>query len=88
MISIQEFEEKVWELEGIRLIVRGQERGQVEDYEFQNAAQGGWSITKWITSRVAPRLNDYEAIVIMGNGEEPNGRTLMRNVKASYHVQL
>lgn len=86
MISVQEFEQKVWEKEGVRLILRAEEGTKVEDYDFKNAAQSGWSLTKWINTRVVPRIGDNAAVVIMGNGEEPNGRTLMRNVKGSYHL--
>jgi|TARA_R100000501_G_scaffold2927_2_gene6802 hypothetical protein len=85
MATIEEFEQKIWELEGIRVIVRGAENTQVQSYNYKNAVSGGWSTTKWLSSRVLPKLDGNEVIVIQGNGEEPNGRTLVRNVKDSYH---
>jgi len=88
MISIQDFEDQVWEVEGIRLIIRGGTGDKVEEYNYQNAAQNNWSVTKWLQSRVLPCTNGLEVIVVQGNGEEPHGRTLLRNVKSSYHTQL
>lgn len=88
MATVQEFEEKVWEVEGIRIFIRAPENTQIKDYGYQNAASGGWSTSKWLEARVIPCLDGHTVNVVQGNGEEPHGRTLVRNVKASYHGQL
>lgn len=87
-ITVEEFEQKVWETENIRITIRASENTKVNDYEYQNAAQGNWSTKKWLDSRVLPCLNGNSVVVIQGNGEEPNGKTLVRNVKSTYHTGL
>lgn len=84
MATVEEFEQKVWEIEGVRIFIRAPENTKVASYNYKNAAAGGWSTTKWLTTRVVPKLNGMGVNVVQGNGEEPNGRTLIRNVKASY----
>lgn len=84
MATIQEFEEQVWSLEGIRLIVRAPENAQIPDYAYQKAATSTISLTKWIQTRITPALGDLDATVIQGNGEEPHGRNLLKKVRATY----
>ncbi len=84
MATVQEFEEQVWAIEGIRVVVRAPENTQIADYDYQNAATSTFSLTKWIQTRLNQHLNGYEAIVIQGNGEEPHGRNLLKKVRATY----
>lgn len=84
MSTIQELEDKIWEVEGIRVVIRGAERTAVMVYDYQNAAQETWSITKLIESRIQPCAPGIEVMVIQGNGEEPHGRTLLKNVRGTY----
>ncbi|KPY54792.1 MULTISPECIES: hypothetical protein [Pseudomonas syringae group] len=84
MATVQEFEEQVWGLEGIRLVIRAPEGAALTEYEYKNAAQSNISLTKWINTRINPALNGYEATVIQGNGEEPHGRNLLRKIRATY----
>jgi hypothetical protein len=84
MATIQEIEDKIWEVEGIRVVIRGPEKQAADNYNFQNAAQENWSITKLIDSRIRPCIPDFEVMVIQGNGEEPHGRTLLKNVRGTY----
>lgn len=81
-MTIKEFEDTIWRLEGIRLVVR--ETGDVDDYDYQNAANRTWSIAEWLRNRVEPRLPDSEIIVLDGRGEQPNRRTLLETLRGSY----
>jgi hypothetical protein len=83
-VTVDEFQAKVWDIEAIRLIVKCEDAHMVDEYDFSNSAQQNWSVTEWLRNRILPRIGDYECIVIQGNGEEPHGRTLLRNVRASY----
>ncbi len=84
MATVQEFEEQVWSIEGIRLVIRAPEGTQISDYDYKNAAQSNINVTKWISTRITPSLNGFEATVIQGNGEEPHGRNLLKKVRETY----
>jgi hypothetical protein len=88
MIKVEDFEAQVWALEGIRIIVRAEWDFRVEPYPYKKASKDGINVTKWVKDRVMPYLKDLQVIVIQGNGEQPHGGTLIRNVKASYHQAL
>lgn len=84
MLTVAEFEEKIWEIDGIRIVIRMQESAQVDDYGYKNAATANWSTTKWLERRVTPCLRGHEVVVIDGSGGVPHGRTLIQNVKNTY----
>jgi hypothetical protein len=81
-----DFEEKVWEAEGIRIVVRAPVNTVVGDYDCQNAAQETWRVTQWLDSRVYPKLNGHEVTAIQGDGEEPHGRVFLRTLRQSYYA--
>lgn len=83
-MKASEFEDKVWEVEGIRIVLRCPEDQVVTPYDYTNAASQTTSITSWLNGRVLPKLNGIPCEVIAGNGEQPHGRSLTRTVKASY----
>ena len=83
-MRVDEFEEKVWELEGIRVVVRGGVDKVVGRYNFNKSATETWSITEWLNNRIRPRLRKKKVVVIDGSGEQPHGRTLLRSVRGSY----
>lgn len=84
MINVREFEDQVWEIEGVRLVVHAPNDTLVEPYTYQNATASGTNVTKWIENRVSPCINDHTVMVVQGNGEQPHGRTLIRNVRSYY----
>lgn len=83
-MTFWEFEQAIWQLERVRVLVRDGSNTTVDDYPYQNAANRGWSLTTWLNNRVHPQLNGQEVIVVGGNGEVPNGKTLLVNVRDSY----
>lgn len=84
MVSVELFEEKVWEVAGVRVIVRAPEGAMVGPYTMQNAANQGWTVTKFLNDHIQPCVGDYEVTVIQGNGEEPRGNTLLRSIRSTY----
>jgi hypothetical protein len=85
-MTVQELEDKVWEQDSIRVVVRAPAGAQVGDYTYQNAAQANWRITEFLEKRLAPVLGTHEVVVLMGDGEQPHGRTLLSSIRDSYRA--
>jgi len=83
-MKICDIENKAWTMDGIRIIIRGSEQKKLGNYSQKNAAQGNWSITKYLDSRIKPLIADCEVLVLLGDGEQPHGRTLLSSVRDSY----
>lgn len=83
-MKISEIESKAWTMDGIRIVIRTGESKDANDYTHKNAAQGSWSVTKYLDSRIRPLIGSREVIVLLGNGEQPHGRTLLNSVRESY----
>jgi len=86
-MTIKEFEETVWHLEGIRLVVRETVDVQVDDYDYQNAANRSWSIAEWLRNRVEPRLLVRVIAVLVVQGEQPHRRTRLDTLRGSYAAE-
>jgi hypothetical protein len=86
-MRVDVFEARVWEVEGIRIVVRAPERTEVGDYEWQNAAQETWRVTQWLENRLLPRLNGHQVVVLQGDGAQPHGRVILRNLRQSWNRQ-
>lgn len=83
-MKVSEFEDKVWEIDRIRLVLRAPENQAVDAYDWQKAADQGLSIKEYIEIRITPKIRGIEAVIIDGDGEEPNRRTLLRTARESY----
>jgi hypothetical protein len=83
-MKLADFEQRVWEVEGIRIVVRGHENDEVKDYNLKNAAMENWSTREFLTKRIEPRVGERKVMVIQGDGEMPHGRVLLRTLRKSY----
>lgn len=83
-MTVQEFENKVWQMDRVRVIVRAPAGKQVKDYKHKNAAQGNWRITEYIDKRLKPLIDDLEVMILEGDGEQPHGGSLLDSVRQSY----
>ncbi len=83
-MKVQVLEDKVWAQDGIRIILRAATDTKIGNYKHMNAAQATWRITEFIEKRLVPILNGIEVAVIMGDGEQPHGRTLLSSIRESY----
>lgn len=83
-MKVWKFEEKVWEVEGIRIVIRAPSDEDVANYTFKNGAQEGWRVTQLIEKRIQPKIGDKEVIIIQGDGEQPHGRVILRTVRRTY----
>jgi len=85
MMNVQELEDKVWEQDGVRIVIRAAAATNVvKPYDLKNAAQASWRVTEFIEKRIKPCVGTLEVIAIEGNGEEPHGRTLLNSLRKSY----
>ena len=82
--TIAAFEEAVWEVEGIRVVVRDVAYGEVLAYNYERAANKEWRINELLDKRVAGFVDGREVAVVTGDGQRPHGRTLLRTVRESY----
>lgn len=83
-MKISEIENKAWTMDGIRIVIRVAESKEAGNYSHKNAAQGSWSVTKYLDCRIKPLIGTHEVIVLLGDGEQPHGRTLLSSVRESY----
>jgi hypothetical protein len=85
-MRIKELEEKVWDQDRIRIVIRNSSTANVKAYMHRNAAQENWSVSKFIQSRIQNLLGDEtEIVVLSGDGKQPHGRTLLKTIRESYN---
>ena len=82
--SVSTFEDTVWRTEKLRIVVRDRRSRRIEGYAYERAANQDWTLSKFIGKRLQPALGDREVTVVAGDGGVPNGRALLRTVRASY----
>lgn len=83
-MKVSEFEEKVWAIEGIRIVLRVDQNTEVNNYDFKNAADESWRINELLENRIIPRIGAATVIVLQGDGEEPHGRVILRTMRGGY----
>ena len=85
-MTIREFEAAVWDIEGIRIVVRADPNEQVGHYDYERAATQASTLNEWLERRIYPKIGDYKVEVIGGNGKRPHGGTLVSTISASYNA--
>lgn len=86
MLTVKEFEQAVWEVEGIRIVIRADPNSELslESY-WSNAAPQTWSLSEWRQKRLNQSLDAHHAADIIGpSGHEPHGRTLLSTIRGTY----
>ena len=83
-MKLAAFEQQVWEVENIRIVVRGHENDEVKAYDLKNAATEHWSTRTFLTKRIEPRVGERKVMVIQGDGEMPHGSVLLRTLRKTY----
>ena len=84
-MNIGDFEDAVRAVDRIRVVIRAGTNIQVRSFTWKNGAPEGQSLTDYVRNRIQSRVGDLEFSVIDGHGSEPHGRTLLRNIRQSYH---
>lgn len=83
-MKVGDFEQRVWELEGLRIVVRANRRDEVEDYDYKNAANENLRTTEFLKNRVVGRTGDREVTIIQGDGRIAHGNLLLSVLRNSY----
>ncbi len=68
-MKVGDFEQRVWDLERIRIVVRADRYDEVEDYDYKNAANENWRTSEFLKNRVVGRVGGREVTVIQGDGK-------------------
>ena len=79
-----DFEEAVWNLEGIRIVVRVPYAEAVKDYDYEKAAKGNQSLSAFIGLRIRPYVGDQQVMAINGSGQVVHGGTHLETIRRSY----
>jgi pyruvate/2-oxoglutarate dehydrogenase complex dihydrolipoamide dehydrogenase (E3) component len=86
-MKVSEFEQRVWELERLRIVVRANRNEDVDDYDYKNAANENWRIGEFVKNRVAGRIDGRQVTVIQGDGKLAHGNTLLYALRESYSTE-
>ena len=84
-MRVSEFEQKVWETESVRIVIRANPEFLVEEYEWDNAADKTWRVNEWLEKRIHPKIHGREVVVLQGDGEQPHGGVILRTLRNSYN---
>ena len=79
-----EFEEAVWNLEGIRIVVRAPYGEQVSNYDYERADRGNRTLSIFIATRIKPCVGDHDVMAINGSGQVVHGGTHLETIRRSY----
>ncbi|MDE0695284.1 MAG: hypothetical protein OXH76_05555 [Boseongicola sp.] len=85
MVTIEEFERKIEEKEGISVIFRVPSKTMVPDYDFQRAAPRNMSVSDFKYLRLNKYVGDCEVVIVDGSHRQPHGRTKMETLRESYY---
>jgi hypothetical protein len=83
-MRISEFEEAVWKVDHIRIVIRAPHGEAVQSFDWVKAADQELRLSEYVKTRIEPRLNSFEFRIIDSSGEVPNGNTRVRNLRESY----
>lgn len=77
-----EYEDKVWKIEGIVIILRCDPKKEVGDYPYIRAVAGGTTLAEWFKGRLASLQVPY--VVHDGDVVQPHGKTKISKIRESY----
>ena len=81
---VRDFEEKILDVEGVRLIVRAASDDMVIGYNFSRKYKGSNSIRSWLDARVWENVGNFDVVIVDGEGDIPKRNTLMENLRDTY----
>jgi hypothetical protein len=86
-MKLADFEQQVWEVENIRIVVRADENDEVKAYNLKRAADESWTTKEFLNNRIEPRVGSKKVVVIRGDGQKSHGAVKLRNLRASYSAK-
>jgi hypothetical protein len=86
-MQVVEFEQRVFDLEGVRIIIRAHRNEEVGDYDYKKSYPQNNSIREWLDTRVWNKVGDFDVVVVDGTGALPNRKTHMSTLRDSYYEE-
>ena len=86
-MKLAAFEQQVWEVEGIRIVVRADENDELEEYGYKRAAPETWSTREFLENRIEPLVGDRRVVVIRGDGKKSYRSVKLRNLRETYSAK-
>ena len=83
-MTAQQLEAKIWQVEGIRVVIRVGKHVDCNDYAYVNASSDNWRISELANGRIRPAVKPHDFIIVQGNGTVPSGHMLLRTLRATY----
>lgn len=83
-MKVWEFEQRVYDLEEVRLVIRAAPNEEIGDYNYTRCAPSTTSVSEWLRQRVIDAVGGNEVSVVDGNGAYPHGRTRMSTLRSTY----
>lgn len=83
-MRVDDFEKAVWETDKILIRIRAPGETRVEEYDFSNEADQGFSVARWLSTRITDRLKGHKVSVIYGDYTEAHRNRRLRTVRNSY----
>ena len=85
-MQIGEFEQAVLEIEEIVIRIRAKTNEEIGDYDYDRKAKNKMSVTRWLSTRINPKLNGHQVSVIDGhNFNSPHGKTTLGTLRDTYN---
>ena len=82
---MKRFEEKIFEIEKVRLIIRAGEDHSVGKFDFSRKYKGSNTIDAWLNARVRSPLDGFDFVIVDGRGYSPGNNMTMDNLRNSYY---
>ena len=86
-MKLADFEQQVWEVENIRIVVRADENDEVKDYGYKRAAPETWSTREFLENRIEPLVGSKTVVVIRGDGQKSYRSVKLRNLRETYSAK-
>jgi hypothetical protein len=86
-MKLADFEQQVWDVENIRIVVRADENDEVRDYNYKKSATETWTTKEFLNNRIGPRVGSKKVVVIRGDGKKTRGGVKLHNLRASYSAK-
>ncbi|MBA2237423.1 MAG: hypothetical protein H0W24_01795 [Lysobacter sp.] len=83
-MKIWEFEEAVWQVEGIRVFVRAHADTTVTPYPYKRAADSGWRLSELAGNRIESCLAPHGFQFVDGGGSIPHRGSRLPTIRDSY----
>ena len=68
LVGVREFEEQVFRLDDIRIVIRAKDEVKVRRYPYTRKASGDTLLLKFLGARISPVVGDNEFVVVSGDG--------------------